>query len=226
MDADTAVAPACAAKVAALAAEIYAKPQICSAVVRLDWASYAPGQWQLACGPALDVSETMAKATAVATFDATGLQPGALPGMAKNPPNPEDVFVFTVAPADFGSLSVVSARTGLPLLGAKLNWSGPAKLTYPTSWRDPTLLGDSCKSTLAQPPHQAYDFAGDSVDPTAADIDKALTAVADTALFAAFATQGKLLDIVLIRLQRTVDGSSQATSTSEWVAIVDGGIGK
>lgn len=213
------VCAACEANAAAIAAEINAKPQGCAAVVRLAWDTDQPQDWQLFCAPYADVTETSARAAA-AKFGALN------PAKMRNDANPSDVYVFRVEPTDLGSLTVVSAHTGLLLLGVQLNWSAKSIVQFPAQWRDPSTLGAGCKSAVPMPPHRVYDFAGDSLPPTAAEIDKALAAVAGTPLFAAFTAKGVLQDVVLVRVQRSVNGSSRATSAAEWVAIVQGGAGE
>lgn len=213
----------CDALSANLSAEIDGSARGCTAIVRLAFDTYAPTNWTLVCGPYTEVSEAQARITAKAEVDYGVNLAGVAPGDAINPPDPTDAYVFAVPPADFGGFSVVSARTGLLLLGGRLNWSGPANLLYPSAWRDQTQLGAGCQANVAMPSHRIYDFAGDSLDPTQADVEKVLNVISKTALPSAFTKNGVLSDVVLVRLQRTVDGSSMATSTSEWVVLLNGG---
>jgi hypothetical protein len=213
----------CAAMQRMLEAEITGSPgQLCSAVVRLAYDTYAPTDWMMLCGPIAQVSQDQALAAAAQAYSPPYGLPE--PPHPLNPDPPTDAFVIEWEPADYGEFAVVSAWTGLALVGGDLNYSGPARVVYPASWRDLAELGDGC-TTSAQPPlPSAYDLAPDSLRVTQADTDRAVAAVASTALFAAFTSPGMVMpNIVLVRLQRTVDGSSRPTSTSEWVAILQGG---
>jgi hypothetical protein len=206
-----------------LAQEISTTPgQLCSAVVRLGYDTYAPTDWAMDCGPMAQVSQDQALAAAAQAYSPPYPPPQS--PRALNPDPPTDAFVIVWDPADYGEFAVVSALTGLALVGGDLNYSGPARVVYPSTWRDVAELGAGCAASAAPPAPAVYNLAPDSLPVTQTDTDRAVAAVVDNALFAAFTSPAMVMpSIVLVRLQRTVDGSNRPTSTSEWVAILQGG---
>jgi hypothetical protein len=223
-EADSTATPAdCEGLASDLEAEIYTGAQGCTAVVRLAFDTYAPTDWVLRCGPYTEVDEAQASTTAKADLEYGADLADQAPGSTLNPPDPSDAYVFQVPPMDLGGFAVVSAHTGLALLGGRLTWSAPASVLYPSEWRDPTLLGVDCGTSISLPTPRVYDFAADSLSATSADIQRVYAAVEQTVVPTAFASNGLVTDVVLVRLQRTVDGSNRTQSTSQWVVLLSGG---
>ena len=202
----------CSGAIEALSAELYASPQACNVVVRLDYSTRMLLGYQVFCGPFASVTEETARTAA--------LRDAMHEGVALNPPSPEDAYVFYQAPGDFGGMAAVSAGTGLTLFGGSIVWDGHGDITYPTSFRDPGLLGSDCPILRPAPSKRGYDLRSGTALP-AVDVDAALAVVDATAAPGAFWDGGYLFDAVVILYPRTVGAFDP--STAEWVVILGGG---
>jgi hypothetical protein len=207
----------CADEIQTLAAEIYSEPRACTAVVRLDYASYQVLGYQLICGDYAAVSEAQARAAAAADT-AWGASESML-----NPANPEDAYVFYQPAGDLGGAAVVSARTGLTVFGGSTIWMGQGTITYPKTWRAAGTIGSGCSSggpVIPIPTKAGYDLTnGTSL--TQSQITHAVTPLADTAIPGAFARGGYLFNTVVLLYPRTV--GPMDPNTAEWIVLVTGG---
>jgi hypothetical protein len=204
---------ACEAATATLAAQLYAKIQAYSVVVRLDHDTLAPLGYAVVAGPYKSLDESAARAEATAQ---TGYGAGAL----LSGPNPEDAWVFYESPGDFGGVGVVSARTGLSVLGGSIVWDGAGDLTWPKTWSPASDLASGCPISGGLGTHRGFDLVtGDAL--ASKDLDSALAVVATTAIPAAMWQGGYAFDAVVLRYPRTVGGFDP--STAEWIVILSGG---
>ncbi len=216
--ADTGAPGDCATVNQTLAAQAGILPgRACTAVVRLAVDTLAPDGWNFVCGAPKAVTETDARTAATAGLPTGTPGPGTLVSAA----SPTDVYVYRQDPSDFGSFSVVAVQTGLLVLGSDLVWSAAAKPWFPATWRPASELGLGCGTmSEAVTPH-VYNAAGDSFPVTQAETDGATAAARATALWNAIAP----MEVALIRLQFSVDGSSQATSKPQWYVVLGAGLG-
>ncbi len=215
---DTGAAPDCAAINATLAAQTGILPgRACTAVVRLAVDTLAPDGWNFVCGAPKALTETDARAAATAGLPAG--TPG--PGTRVSAASPTDVYVYRQEPTDFGSFSVVAAQSGLLVLGSNLGYSAAAATYFPATWRAASELGVGCGTEKASVTTHVYDTAPDSFPATQAETDAAIAAVRATALWNAIVP----MEVALVRLQFSVDGSSKATSKAQWYVIFGTGLG-
>ncbi len=189
----------------------------CTAVVRLAVDTLAPDGWNFVCGAPKAVTETDARAAATAGLPTGTPGPGTLVSAA----SPTDVYVYRQGPTDFGSFSVVAAQSGLLVLGSYLGYSAAAKTYFPATWRAASELGVGCGTEEANVTTHVYDAAPDSFAATQAETDAAIAAVRATALWNAIVP----MEVALVRLQFSVDGSSKATSKAQWYVILGAGLG-
>ncbi len=200
-----------------LALQYGPKPgRACTAVVRLAVDTLAPDAWNFVCGPPKAITETDAHAAATAGLPSGTPGPGTLLSAA----SPTDVYVFQQWAGDFGSLSVVAAQSGLFVLGSHLNYSAAAATYFPW-WRPASEIGVGCGTQKETVTTHLYDLAGDSFPATQADQDAAIAAVRATALWNAIVP----MEVALVRLQFSVDGSSKPTSKAQWYVIFGAGLG-
>ena len=215
---DTGATPDCAAVNATLASQTGILPgRACTAVVRLAVDTLAPEGWNFVCGVPKALTETDARAAATAGLPAGTPGPGTLISAA----SPTDVYVYRKGPTDFGSFSVVAAQSGLLVLGSNLVYSAPATTYFPATWRAASELGIGCGTEKASVATHVYDAAPDSFAATQAETDAAIAAVRATALWNAIVP----MEVALVRLQFSVDGSSKATSKPQWYVILGAGLG-
>jgi hypothetical protein len=207
-------AGACAAEVQALAAEMYAAPQTCTATVRLAHESRAILGYQLFCGHYASTSEATARATAQADSGFGGADP------TLNPMNPTDEYVFYRSPGDFGGVAAVSVRNGLSVFGGSIVWNGAGDISHPKTWRAPAGLGAGCPASGGIPGRRGYDLVDGTALPGAL-VDAAVDVVLSTALPGAMWQGGYVFDAVVLRYPRSVGLFDP--NTAEWIVIVNAG---
>ena len=201
-----------------LALQYGPKPgRACTAVVRLAVDTLAPDGWNFVCGAPKAITETDARAAAAAGLPSGRPGPGTLISAA----SPTDVYVYQQWAGDFGSFSVVAAQSGLLVLGSNLNYSAAAATYFPAWWRFASELGIGCGTQKETVTVHLYDQAPDSFPATQADQDAAIAAVRATALWNAIVP----MEVALVRLQFSVDGSSKPTSKAQWYVVFGAGLG-
>jgi len=185
----------------------------CTGVVRLRYTDRSPIGWQLICGPYSRVSEQKARRQAASE---TGLAIGGLLGNPKN----DGVYLFYRQPADFGSIAVVSSRSGLTLFGGSIVWDGRGEIVYPPSWRAPRDLGEHCEPLNRRIPLSGYDLRGGR--PLSAELAQAaLQVVWSTALPRGLATSGYLFEAVVLLYPRSVGAFDP--QSAEWIVLLNAG---
>lgn len=195
----------CEGAAAALADEIYAAPQGCTAVLDLG-SDFGIRQWALVCGAedAVALEESQARRlTECCESD----------GTAVNPPMPDDAFVFFETDADAnGTIAVVSRHTAARVYEATLN-AGEADVVFPRpeSWRGPDVLADDCEPDPIVNV-SSYDESGDA--PPVAVLE-AISRAETTGLVDAMRSgDGELIWTVVLRAGAGDPG------TGGWVALL------
>ena len=185
----------------------------CSFVIRLDHDTLRLRSHALVCGEPAIVDEASARANAMAQTEYGG-------GVALNPPDPLDAWVFYDAPADFGGVAVVNARNGESVFGGSIVWDGAGDITYP-EWE---YVYGWCHTYADDIAVRGYDLI-DGSELEAAEVDAVMNVVRLTAIPHALGDVGsdlyELLDAVVLRYPRTVGAFD--SSTAEWIAIINGG---
>lgn len=205
----------CSDEVDTLAKEMYAAPQACTAVVRLNYTTYDILGYQLICGRYNYIDEKQARLTAQ---NDTGY---GLNGQMLNPSAPEDVFVFYESPGDFGGVAAVSARTGLSLFGGSIVWMGTGEISYPMEWHPASELGQGCDPAGGIPVAYGYDLVKNGAPVGDAELDRVMSVIEGTAIPAAFWQGGYVFEAVLILYPRTVGAFNP--DNAEWIVLVNGG---
>lgn len=204
---------ACAAASAAIAAQIVAG-SACTAVVRLDYETFAAKGLEILCAPSTVTTE--ADARGAADKD-TGFGQGT--GLAGA--EPVDEYVFYTNPQDSGGVGVVSARSGTSVFGGSIIWAGIGEITFPASFDAPEALGAGCDSVVPQPAARGWDLIP-GAKPLADDaVLAALDVVWTTALPDALAGASTVLDAVVLLYPPTVGFFE--SSTGEWVVLINAG---
>ncbi len=129
---------ACDEAVQSLAAEIYAAPQGCTAVLELD-ADYDVQRWALVCGPEDELMIVESQARRLTECCETQ-------GTVVNPPDPSDAYVFFDADdSGNGRVAVVSRHTARRVFEASLQ-GGEPQVRFPgeADWRAPSELAIDC----------------------------------------------------------------------------------
>ncbi len=204
--------PECGAAEADLTQEMYSEAgRACSAVVRLDYATYELLGFQLFCGGYGGMDEAGARAAAGRD---TGLSPEAV---LVNPDDHGDLWVFV---AD-GEVALVSGTTGLTVFGGTWGTGEPGDLTYPAAWRDAALLAQACPPSGGVPDSRGFDLTDGASQLTYGETDPVLAVIADTALLAGFWHGGYVFDATVLLYPRTVDPVDPGTA--EWIVVIGGG---
>jgi hypothetical protein len=129
---------ACDEVVQMLAAEVYAAPQGCTAVLEMD-ADYELQRWALVCGPEeeLMIAESQARRLTECCEE---------DGTMVNPPDPSDAFVFFDADdGGNGMVAVVSRHTARRVFEASLQGGEPdVRFPAEADWRGPSELAIDC----------------------------------------------------------------------------------
>jgi len=199
----------------AIAAEIYASRQYCSAILRLDHETTAPLAWQLLCaepgpGPDGEAARELSQA-----LNGTSATSPLISG-----PNPEDQWVFYDSPGDFGGIGAVSATTGLATFGGAIVWDGEGEIGNPAFWRELDELGTGCPPMDVDLPQRGFDGLDGSLL-SIADTNVATNVLEQTALPGAFMSGGYMFNAVVLRYPRSVGGF--LPETAEWIVLLDGG---
>jgi hypothetical protein len=209
----------CGTESAALALALHAIPSAeCTAVVRVDYQSFAILGYQLICGPKATVTEAQARATAN-TDSGYGASADTAPAL--NPPDPADEYVFLESHGDPGGAAAVSARNGLTVFGGGVVFAGKGDIKYPATWKPAADLGSNCLRAEGIPSARAWAVGADV---TATGIAAAIDAVAGTALPAAMWRSGRVIDAVVLAYARSVgivSTSPNNFSNAEWIVLIN-----
>lgn len=205
----------CADQVRALADAMAQAGNGCAGVVRFSLFEHELLGFQLLCGPYQTIDEE--QALDLARSEGRCGYSGA---RVISPPDPDDAYVFYVPALDLGCGAVVSSETGLTLFAGSFIWQGDGDITYPASWRDPSLLGSACAAQSMPASVRGYNLVVGE-DLSAEKTEAALADVAGTALPDALALRGELRSAVILEYPRRLgvyDGR-----TAEWIVILNGG---
>ncbi|HEY2904030.1 MAG TPA: hypothetical protein VGL59_25810 [Polyangia bacterium] len=209
----------CATESAALALALHAIPSAeCTAVVRVDYQSFAIFGYQLICGPKATVTEAQARATANTD---TGYGASADTAPALNPPDPADEYVFFQAPNDLGGAAAVSARNGQTVFGGGVVFAGKGDIKYPATWKPAADLGSNCLRAEGIPSSRGRAVGADA---TTTGIAAAIDAVSGTAIPAAMWRSGRVIDAVVLAYARSVgivNGGANTFADAEWIVLVN-----
>ncbi|HEY1533665.1 MAG TPA: hypothetical protein VGF76_06590 [Polyangiaceae bacterium] len=218
----------CNALAASLAQETPRKGA-CTALVRLDFRTLRVLGHSLVCGPYQTTD--LAAASAVSTAVAHPATPyGSVSGDA-----PHDEFILRGGAGDFLSASGVSARSGLLLFTASLDFyplmTPPDEVGSPSgTFNDATKawvtgdLGTSC-TPLPSLPGRGIDLRAPSTTP--AQFPEAANVVLTSALPQAFASWGSLQDVMVVAFpgQGPVAGPTAygPPPSAEYIVLLNGG---
>ncbi|MEZ4293811.1 MAG: hypothetical protein R3B70_02460 [Polyangiaceae bacterium] len=217
--ADVAVRSSCPARDCRSArdsvASVASPGKMCTAVVRMAYASRSLLSYRLVCAAPGRVSPRQARPRAEAD---TGFGEGAplVSGL-----DPEDELVFWESPSPDGGVAAVSARHGLTVFGGSIVWDGPGRVVFPVAFQPPEGAGPGCGSAAARPPARGIDVR--SLDELPApDLEAALDVVWSTVVPDALARSGVLLDAMVLLYPPSVGVSFDATA-AEWVVLLNSG---
>ena len=128
----------CEGASAALADELYGIPQGCTVILDLN-GDFGVQQWAVVCGaePDTPIEESQARRLTECCEE---------DGVAVNPPQPKDAFVFSqIDDEGNGTVAVVSRHTATRVYEASLQ-AGESSIVYPRqdAWREPSTLATDC----------------------------------------------------------------------------------